>query len=314
MRISPTQWLFLIALSILWGGSFLFVGIAIADLPPLTIVLARVAIAALLLLPLLPANGLTVPRAAAEWRPFLVMAILNNVIPFTLIATAQREVTSGLASVLNATTPLFTLLITHAFSGEEKLRANQLAGVLVGILGIAVLTGPEAIFGRTSSLLGMALCIAACLSYGFAAHWGRRLRATPPLLSAFCQLVCSTVVLAILAGAIDRPWLLQTPSPRTAVAILGLAALSTSLAYVIFFHILSVSGASNVMMVTLLIPVSGILFGVHFLDEPLVARHAAGALVIGCGLLLVDGRLALPGTCRRIRAPRKPLRTPHDPD
>ena len=290
--MSASQWLLLVALSILWGGSFLFVGIAVHELPPFTIVLVRVGLAAVLLVPVVILLGHRLPSTLGGWWPFLVMAVLNNVIPFSLIAFGQREVASGLASVLNATTPLFTLIIAHALTSDEKLKANRLAGVLIGIAGIGVLMGPEAILGRASSLVGMALCLAACLSYGFAAYWGRRLRETPPLVSAAAQLICSTVLLSLLAGAIDRPWTLPLPQPRTMLALAALAALSTALAYVIFFRILAVSGATNVMLVTLLIPISGILFGVTILGETLLARHIAGALVIASGLLVIDGRLS----------------------
>lgn len=288
--MSRSQWLLLIALSILWGGSFLFVGIAVKELPPLTIVLVRVGLAALLLVPVVVVMGHSLPSSWGTWMPFFWMAILNNVIPFTLITTGQREVASGLASVLNATTPLFTLIIAHVLTNDEKLKTNKLAGVLMGIAGIAVLLGPEALFGRPSSLFGMALIIGACISYGFAGYWGRRLRSTPPLVSACCQLLCSSLVLAVLASLIERPWRLAWPSERTVAALVGLAALSTSLAYVIFFRILTVSGPTSVMLVTLLIPISGIAFGILILGETLLWRHIAGALVIGAGLLVIDGR------------------------
>lgn len=288
--MSRSQWLLLIVLSVLWGGSFLFVGIAIKELPPLTIVLARVGLAALLLVPVVLVLGHRLPEKLAAWQPFFVMAVLNNVIPFTLITFGQREVASGLASVLNATTPLFTLLIAHWLTTDEKLKANKLTGVLMGIAGIAVLLGPEAILGRASSLFGMTLCVTACISYGFAGYWGRRLRRTPALVSAACQLLCSTLVLSVLAGLNERPWTLDWPSRPTLLAVIGLAALSTSLAYVIFFRILSVSGPTNVMLVTLLIPISGITFGIMLLDETLLWRHIAGALIIGAGLLVIDGR------------------------
>lgn len=303
--MSRSQWLLLIILSVLWGGSFLFVGIAVKELPPLTIVLVRVGLAALLLVPVVLALGHRLPRTLEAWQPFFVMAILNNVIPFTLITFGQREVASGLASVLNATTPLFTLLIAHWLTTDETLKANKLAGVLMGIAGIAVLLGPEALLGRASSLFGMTLCVAACISYGFAGYWGRRLRQTPPLVSAACQLLCSSLVLAVLASLVERPWTLAWPSQRTVFALMGLAALSTSLAYVIFFRILGVSGPTNVMLVTLLIPISGIAFGILLLDETLLWRHIAGALVIGAGLLVIDGRaLALLRKREAKEAPR----------
>jgi drug/metabolite transporter (DMT)-like permease len=284
------DWGLLVLLSILWGGSFFFTGIAVAELPPLTIVLARVGIAAVLLLPVLWASGARLPARLQGWMPFLVMGLLNNVIPFCLIVSGQTRIASGIASVLNATTPLFTVLVMAAY-GDEPLAARRLVGVLAGLAGVIILRGQglELAGGRT---LGMLLCLGAALSYGFSGLWGaRKLAGVPPLTSATCQLICSSVVMLDLAGFLERPWLLPAPSLRTWLALLATAALSTALAYVVFFRILVRSGASNVMLVTLLIPVTAILLGHFFLGEPLEAREIIGALVIGGALLIVDGRM-----------------------
>jgi len=288
--MSRSQWLLLLALSVLWGGSFFFVGIAVRELPPLTIVLARVALAALLLMPFVVMLGFRLPRRWHDWMPFVVMSLLNNVAPFVLFTAGQKWVASGLASVLNATTPLFALLVARVFAGDA-LRANKLVGVLVGIAGVAVLMGPDALSHTQSSTFGMLLCLAAALSYGFAALWGRRLRDQPPLLAACCQLMASSVVLAVLAAAIDQPWALPRPSGTAVLALVGMAALSTALAYVIFFRILTVSGATNVMLVTLLIPVTGLALGVLVLGEEVHGWQIAGALILASGLLVIDGRL-----------------------
>lgn len=288
--MSRTQWLLLLALSVLWGGSFFFVGVAVKELPAFTIVLVRVALAAAFLLPLVFIMGLRMPVTPAAWMPFVVMSILNNVLPFTFIAFGQKTVASGLASVLNATTPLFTLVIAHAFTAET-LVAHKLAGVLLGIVGVAVLMGQHTLDGGSASLAGMLFCLAGSMCYGFAGLWGRRLRASDPLVAATCQLIGSSVILGALTAVVDRPWALPPPSAHTVLALVGLAALSTSLAYVIFYRLLSVSGPTNVMLVTLLIPVTGIGLGVSLLGEALEIRHVIGALVIASGLLVIDGRL-----------------------
>ncbi|MEZ5851191.1 MAG: DMT family transporter [Hyphomicrobiaceae bacterium] len=288
--MSSKQWLLLVFLSILWGGSFLFIGIAVHELPAFTIVLIRVGLAALLLMPLIWISGHALPRGISGWQPFAVMALFNNVLPFSLITLGQREVASGLASIINATTPLFALVIAHALSDDEKLVADKVAGVGCGLAGIAILMGPEAVLGRSSSLLGMTFCLLGCLSYGCAGFWGRRLRQTPPLVSATCQLMCSTVVLAVLAGVVDRPWTLAMPSRTTILALVALAALSTAVAYIVFFRILSVSGPTNAMLVTLLIPISGVALGALVLHERVAARHIVGAVVIALGLVAIDGR------------------------
>jgi drug/metabolite transporter (DMT)-like permease len=283
------DWALLAFLSILWGGSFFFNGIAVRELPPLTIVLARVSIAAALLLPLLRASGERLPATWAGWMPFLVMGLLNNVIPFSLIVSGQTQIASGLASVLNATTPLFTVLVL-AIGRDEPLVPRRIIGVLVGIAGVAVLRGATLHFDSKETL-GMLLCLLAALSYGFSGLWGRRkLSGVAPLTSATCQLVCSSLMMAALAGVIEQPWLLPRPSLSTWLALLGTAALSTALAYVVFFQILVRSGASNVMLVTLLIPVTAILLGHFALGEALDAGEIAGAIMIGGALLIVDGR------------------------
>jgi len=288
--MSRSQWLLLIALSILWGGSFFFVGIAVKELPVFTIVLVRVALAAALLFPVVLIARLPLPKTPRAWLPFAGMSLLNNVLPFSFIVMGQRTVASGLASVLNATTPLFALLAAHVFS-DEKLSARTAAGGVLGVIGVGILIGSQRLGTSGMTLAGVLFCLAGPLCYGLSGQWGRRLRGTPPLLSSLCQLAVSTVVLGVLAAAIDRPWTLPWPSAHTLLALAGLAALSTSLAYVIFFRILAVSGPTNVMLTTLLIPVTGIGLGVSVLGETLEMRHIAGALVIGLGLLVIDGRL-----------------------
>ncbi len=289
--MTMSQWLLLALLAVLWGGSFLFVGIAVKELPPLTIALTRVALAAAILLPIVYVLGHRLPSGLPQWRPFLVMAVFNNVIPFTLINTGQQEIASGLASVLNATTPIFTLLIAHYATVDEKLRANKLAGVLLGLGGVAMLVGPEAMFGRASSTIGMFCILGAALSYGVSGLWGRRLRDSPPLVTSTAQLICSTLMLLPLCLLLERPWTLSLPSTEVIVALVGLAALATSLAYIVFFRIMAVSGSMNTMLVTLLIPIVAIPLGAWHLGEVLQMRHFIGALVIGLSLIVIDGRL-----------------------
>jgi drug/metabolite transporter (DMT)-like permease len=191
--------------------------------------------------------------------------------------------------ILNATTPLFTVLLMAA-AGDEPLAARRVFGVLAGLVGVIILRG-QALEFSGGQTLGMLLCLGGALSYGFSGLWGRRrLAGVPPLTSATCQLICSSVVMLALAGVIERPWLLPTPSLQTWLALLGTAALSTALAYVVFFQILVRSGASNVMLVTLLIPLTAILLGHFVLGEPLEAREIIGACVIAGALLIVDGR------------------------
>jgi drug/metabolite transporter (DMT)-like permease len=291
--IDPRDWTLLALLSVLWGGSFFFAGVAVRELPPLTIVSARVGLAALLLLPLHWIMIGRLPSGVRAWRAFLVMAMLNNVIPFSLIVTGQRDIASGLASVLNATTPLFTVVVMAAFA-EEKLLHRKIVGVLAGLGGVAILRGQGFFAFADARTWGALLCLGAALSYGFAGLWGRRhLAGVAPLTSATCQLICSTLIMALLAAAFERPWHLPVPSASALWSLVGLAALSTALAYIVFFQILVRSGASNVMLVTLLIPVTSIFLGHFVLGEVIQVREIIGALVIASSLLIVDGRILI---------------------
>jgi drug/metabolite transporter (DMT)-like permease len=279
----------LIFLSILWGGSFFFTGAAVRELPPLTIVLARVALGAAFLLPVFKMLGGVWPRTLAGWMPFLGMGLLNNVIPFSLQVGAQLYVSSGVTSVLNATTPVFGVIVLAAF-GDERLIARRVAGVAIGLLGVVVLRGISIV--DSSQTTGILLGLGGALSYGFAGLWGRRMLAhVPPINSAACQLLCSTAVMLVLASIFEQPWQLPAPSTTAVLALLGLAAFSTSLAYIVFFTILRRSGATNTLLVTLLIPVTAILLGHFVLGEPLHTREIAGAIIIGSALLVIDGRV-----------------------
>ena len=286
-----TQWLLLIFLSILWGGTFLFVNIAVQEVPVLTLVLARVCLAAIVLAPLLYARGLRLPSTLKAWRPFIVLAFLNNIIPFVLIARGQKEIAIGLASVLQATTPLFGVLLAHHFTDDEKLTSRRVIGVLIGVAGVAVLVGPEALFGSSSNLLGMVLMLGAAFFYGASGVWSRRFKDTPPLVTSTSLLVCSSLVLFPLTLVVDQPWQLAMPSNAAIASVISLAVLSTALAYIVFFRVMAVSGPTNTWLVTLLNPVSAIALGAVVLGEVLLPRHIAGALLIATALVILDGRI-----------------------
>ncbi|KGT76236.1 ABC transporter permease [Bradyrhizobium japonicum] len=289
-RIDTRDWLLLAVLSVLWGGSFFFNGAALRELPPLTLVLLRVALGTAMLLPLLRMQGIGLPRGVAGWTPFVVIGLLNNVIPFSLIVIGQTFVPSGLASILNATTPLFTVIVM-AVAREQALQMQRLAGVALGVAGVVILRG-WGMETRPGQGLGILLCLGGALSYGFAALAARRLlKDSAPLGTAAFQLTASTMMMAVVAGVVEQPWHLPMPGLTTWLAVLGLAALSTALAYIVFFQIIRRSGAGNVMLVTLLIPVTAILLGWLVLGEPISLREIVGAIVIGSALLVIDGRI-----------------------
>jgi drug/metabolite transporter (DMT)-like permease len=289
-RIDARDWSLLALLSVLWGGSFFFNGVALRELPPLTVVFLRVVLAALILLPLLWVYRIRFPTSISGWKPFFTVALFNNVLPFSLVVTGQTYIPSGLASILNATTPLFTVLVMAA-AGDEKLLMRRVAGVLTGLIGVVILHGQD--FGFSDGQgFGILLCLAGAFAYGLSALYARRkLANSPPLATAAFQLLASSLMMAVLAAMFERPWQLPMPEVTTWLAMLGLAALSTALAYIVFFQILRRSGSTNVMLVTLLIPVTAILLGYLALGEAITPREIAGALVIGSGLLLIDGRV-----------------------
>lgn len=287
------DWSLLLALSLLWGGSFLFVGIAVKGLPPFTIVLLRVAIAALALNIVLRAIGVPLPRDGASWRAFLGMGLLNNAIPFSLIVWGQTHIASGLAAILNATTPLFTVLVAHWLTADDRLTRSRVLGLLIGFAGIVVLIGPEALRGLGGDVLAQCAVLGAACSYAFAGVFGRRFKrmGIPPLATAAGQVTASSLLLLPLVLLLDRPWTLPLPGLQVWGALLGLALLSTALAYVLYFRILAAAGAVNLLLVTFLIPPSAIVLGAIVLQEALQATDLLGMALIGGGLAAIDGRL-----------------------
>jgi drug/metabolite transporter (DMT)-like permease len=280
-------WLWLLSLSVLWGGGFFFAKVAISELAPFTVVFARVSLAALALALVVP------PRRDAPWRAYFAMGFLNNALPFSLIFWGQTEIASGLASILNATTPLFTLVVAHCLTADEKIGRTKIAALLIGLLGVVVLIGPDALVGG-SAAWGQAACLAAALSYAFAGVYGRRFRrmGIAPTEAAAGQVTASAVLILPIMLIVDQPWLLPGP-PSLAVwlSLAGLALLSTALAYVLYFRILEAAGATNLLLVTFLIPVTAILLGALVLGERLEPRQFAGMALIGVGLALIDGRI-----------------------
>jgi len=293
-HMSLQDWVLLFILGLLWGGSFLFGRIAVLEVPPMTLVLLRVALAALtlnaLLLFIQTGGG---PR---PWSAFAIMGLLNNIIPFGLIFYGQTEIGAGLAAIINGMTPIWTILIAHFATADEKLSVGKTAGIVLGFAGVAILIGSSALSGLSGTLLAQLAVVGATISYGCAGVFGRRFSKVPPLETARGQLTMSALMMVPVAAIIDRPWTLSWPSQTAVWSIILLAVLSTALAYVLFFRILARAGALNISLVTLLVPLSAVLLGVVFLDEILQTRHLVGMALILGGLLIIDGRLL-----RRVR-------------
>lgn len=287
------EWLMLFALSILWGGSFFFVEIAVSELPPLVIVLCRVGLAASVLWAIILARGIALPHGREVWLTFLGMGMLNNAIPFFLIVWGQQSIASGLASILNATTPIFTVVIAHFFLADEQISTRKFVGILIAIAGVVILVLPSIGLGETSSLLGQLAILGATISYGFASVFGRRFKSLgiSPMMSSAGQLTGSTALLLPVTLAMHSPLDMAMPSTTVLIALILLAVACTALAYLLFFSILSSAGATNIALVTLLVPVTAVLLGVLVLGEKLSANHLIGMAGISLGLLVLDGRL-----------------------
>ncbi len=291
LRMGPFEWFLLIVLSILWGGSFFFNKLTVAEWPPFAVVQVRVGLAALALLLVVRIAGQSMAVGRELWLAFFGMGILNNLIPFSLFLWGQQQIASGLASILNATTPIFAVLVMHCF-GNEKATGLKLGGVLAGLVGVAILMGPDALSGLGSNLAAQLACILAAVSYAFSGLLGRRFRGVSPLVAATGQLSASTLMMIPIVFVMHPPWTLPMPSQQALLALVGLALISTALAYLLFFRIMRTAGPSNVMLVTFLIPVSAILLGSGLLGEELLPRHFAGMAAIFVGLALIDGRIA----------------------
>jgi len=285
------EWSMLVTLSVFWGGSFFFAEIALESLLPLTIVTLRVGLAAITLWLVVLALKLPIPNNAPIWIAFLTMGLLNNVLPFSLIVWGQNQISSGLAAILNATAPLFGVIVASILLRDESATPLKITGVVVGFAGVIVMMDLSSIV--TSSLLAQLAILAAALSYACASVYGRRFKATglDPILVAAGQVTGSTLLLLPVSLWVDGNDHYASVPTQVWAAIIGLAVFSTAAAYILYFKLLASAGATNVLLVTLLVPVSAILLGWLFLEESLQTPHIIGMAMIALGLSAIDGRL-----------------------
>ncbi|HEX2527624.1 MAG TPA: EamA family transporter [Geminicoccus sp.] len=291
-RMDARDWAMLVVLSVLWGGSFFFVEVALRGIPPLTLVWLRVGCAAVLLHLFLRMTGRRL-QLAGQWRRFAVMGLLNNAIPFSLLVWSQTEINGGLAAILNATTPLWTVLAAHLLTSDEKLTLGKLAGVTLGFAGVASMLGLDPALADGWSLLPILACLVAALSYALAGIYGRRFKrqAIPPLAAATGQLTAAGLLLAPLSLWVDRPWQLTTPTIEVLAAVTALVVLSTMAAYVLYFRLLAAVGATNLLLVTLLVPAAAIQLGAILLGEVMATGQWLGLGCIATALVAIDGRV-----------------------
>ena len=290
-ELDGKSWALLFGLAFLWSVSFIFIKVAAADIPVLTLVLVRVGLAALVLHAVVLVSRRAYPRRAGELGRYALMGLVNNVLPFALIVYATPRIGAGAASILNATAPIFALIIAHVATADERITSPKLAGILLGVGGVAAIAGPEAVSGAAGNLLPVAAMLGATFFYGVSAVLGRTFRGSDPRVSAACQLTASTLMLAPVALVVDQPWAMPLPGVKALWAAAGLALFSTALAYVVFFALISRAGATNTVLVTLLIPIGGTVLAWLLLGESFGPGEVSGMLCIGLGLALIDGRV-----------------------
>lgn len=292
-QMNGTDWLILGFLALIWGGAFFFIGVAVRHVQPLTYVWLRLAIAAAAMWAYVHFKGekLGLPRSA--WGSILLLALLNNALPFTLFGWGQTHIASGLASILNATTPIWGVLVAHFLTHDERMSPRKVAGVVLGFGGVALMIGPSLLSSLGSAALAQLACVTASLSYALAAVWARRFRrqGISPLSVTIGQLTAGSLFMFPLAMAIDRPWTHALPPLTAWGAIVALALFCTALGYVLYFRLIATSGATNALLVTLLVPPVAILLGSLFLGEALAPQDFIGLGLIALGLAAIDGRL-----------------------
>ncbi len=292
-QMTFSDWVILIILSILWGGSFFFIEVLVEHLPPLTIVNARVALAAIALWIIILARKVPIPKTRKVWLSLVIIGLINNALPFSLITWGQTQINSGLASIFNAMAPFFTVLVAGALLSDERITPRKIFGVVTGLIGAIILIGPEALNGLTGPALGQLAVISAAFSYALAAVYARRFKewGLSPLLIATGQVTMAAIMLLPLTLWFEQPWTAPVPSAPVIAALLGLAFFSTVIAYILYFRLIESAGATNAALVTFLIPISAIVLGVTFLDEVFTPLQILGMAVIFTGLIIMDGRL-----------------------
>lgn len=289
-RFSLADWLLLAILSVLWGGAFSLVATALRELPPLAVVAGRVGSAAIVMALWCLWRGPSLRAPLTVWMAFLVMGILNSAIPNSLMVFAQTAIPAGSAAILNATSPLFSVLLAHLLTAEEKITLPRLFGVVTGIAGVGVLTGPSIAIGSMTQLIAVLASLGAACSFALAAIWSRRFRGLPSFLPAIGQVATSALIMAPASAFFDRWWTLEI-SGATVLAILGLGILATAIGFAIYFRLLQRGGPTTALLVTFLMPPSALLIIFAALGEPITLPAVIGMALIFAGILAIDGRL-----------------------
>jgi drug/metabolite transporter (DMT)-like permease len=293
LQMNRSDWLILGVLALIWGGAFFFIGVAVRHVQPLTYVWLRLTIAAAGMWGFVAFKGEKLGLPRSVWGSIVLLAVLNNALPFALFGWGQTHIASGLASILNATTPIWGVVVAHFLTHDERMSPRKIAGVLLGFGGVATMIGPALLSNIGTSGLAELACVTASLSYALAAVWARRFRkqGISPLSVTTGQLTAGALIMFPVSMVVDRPWTHAFPPASAIAAISALALLCTAFGYVLYFRLIATSGATNALLVTLLVPPVAILLGGLFLGETLAPQDFAGLGLIALGLAAIDGRL-----------------------
>ena len=292
-EMNRRDWAILGTLALIWGGAFFLIGVAVRHVPPFTYVLMRLTIAAAAMWTILAWRRETLALPREAWSAIALLALLNNALPFTLFGWAQTHIASGLASILNATTPIWGVIVAQLFTADEKITPRKLAGVTIGFGGVALMIGPGLLGSLGSGVLAELACVVAALAYALAGVWARRFKkmGVSPFSVTTGQLTVGALMMLPVALIGDRPWTIALPPLQAWAAIAALAIFCTAFGYVLYFRLIDRAGATNALLVTLLVPPTAILLGVLFLGEVIAPHDFAGLGLIGLGLAAIDGRI-----------------------
>jgi drug/metabolite transporter (DMT)-like permease len=292
-KLDATSWAMIGMMSLLWGSAFLLIEIGLRTIAPMTLVFLRMGIAAPFMLLALYMLQERLPTDRASWQQLIILGALNAAFPFILFFWGQQYLDSGYASILNATTPLWGVVVAHFLTDDEKATPARIAGVLLGLAGIIVMVGPEAMAGLTQNLLAQIACLVSTLFYGCAAIYGRKLGKSgmAPMVVATGQVITAALIMLPVMLWIDQPWQRPVPSTESLLAATGLAIPATAIAYLFYFKTIDRAGATNAMLVAFIMPVIAVMLGIAFLGEVLTGGQIVGASLIAAGLVAIDGRL-----------------------
>ncbi|HWM47377.1 MAG TPA: EamA family transporter [Xanthobacteraceae bacterium] len=277
------EYFLLLLLATVWGASYTFIKLGVASIPPVTLIASRTVIAGAVLLAIMAAKGVAMPRDGQTWRRFLIQAAINSAIPFTLIAWAEKTVDASLATILNSTSPIFTFLLTLTMTRHEPATLAKLFGVAMGLLGICLVIGVDALGGLGHNVAAQLAIVFATICYAGAAVFGRHFRGLHPLVPAAGSMICGAALLIPFSLILEKPWTLM-PSASSIAALLGLALISTAFAFVLYFRLIQTLGSIGVTAQAYLRVPIGVLLGVVFLGESLSVAAAIGLVCIVLGV------------------------------